>query len=106
MSTRLATRLAASVLLATATAACGVGTIGDDEPAGTPDAVPEPRAVDVEGPAILPHVQRFANAACGATYACTISTYNGHQPTASRALDILASDVYGKGPRSDKSIDA
>ncbi|MBA3456987.1 MAG: hypothetical protein H0T42_28115 [Deltaproteobacteria bacterium] len=40
-------------------------------------------------------MQLFANASCGATDACTISTYTGHTPTASRALDILVSDVYG-----------
>ena len=64
----------------------------------------EPREVDIEGPAVLAHVQKFANAVCGATGACTISTYNGHSPTASRAIDILVSDVYGKVPTDDNAL--
>ncbi len=99
------------MLFATASAACGVGTIGDEgEPAGGGgggggvDAPPAPRTVDVEGPDILPHVQRFANAACGATGACTMLTYVGHSPVASRALDILVSDEYGKRPIDDNEL--
>lgn len=97
----MATRLAACVLFATG---CGVGTIEDGEPGTTPDAAAEPRTVDIEGPDVLPHVQKFANAACGATTACTISTYSGHTPTAARALDILVSDVYGKRPTDDNEL--
>lgn len=103
----MATRLAVCVLLATASGACGVGTIETGEPGEpgtTPDAAAEPRTVDIEGPAVLPHVQKFANAACGATAACTISTYNGHTPTAARALDILTSDVYGKRPTDNNAL--
>ncbi len=109
MITRLASRLAACVLFATLASACGVGTIedgtaGPDASDAASDAAAEPRAVDIEGPAVLPHVQRFANAACGATDACTISTYNGHTPTAARALDILVSDVYGKRPTDNNAL--
>jgi hypothetical protein len=41
-------------------------------------------------------VQAFANTACGVLGACTPSTYEGHQPTADRAVDILVSDEYGQ----------
>ena len=61
-------------------------------------------AVTIEGPAVLAHVQKFANAVCGATEACTISTYNGHSPTAARAIDILVSDVYGKVPTDGNKL--
>src|SRR5687767_887444 len=76
------------------------GSIDDD--AG-PDAG-APRTVEITGPAVLAHVQMFANAVCGATEACTISTYNGHSPSASRALDILVSDVYGKRPTDNNAL--
>jgi peptidoglycan DL-endopeptidase CwlO len=80
---------------ALATFACS-GTI-DGATGGGDDSEPPPAGmVDIEGPQVLSHVQVFANAACTDTGACTISTYEGHQPTASRALDILASDVYGE----------
>ena len=78
------------------------GEIGGDMPG--PDAQNPPRMVDIEGPAVLPHVQKFADAVCGATDACTISTYSGHHPTASRALDILASDAYGKRPSDGNAL--
>lgn len=68
------------------------------------DEIAPPREVEIEGPAVLPHVQRFANAVCGATDACTISTYNGHHPVAERALDILVSDVYGQLPSDDNAL--
>ena len=101
----MATRLAACVLIATMASACGVGTIEDGEPGTSPDAAhAEPRTVEIEGPDVLPHVQTFANAACGATTACTISTYAGHQPTASRAIDILVSDVYGKRATDNNAL--
>ena len=100
--------LAVLLLATSASAACVTGSIE-----GSPDPGPEPGLpgggggsggggggspvpVEVQGPAVLPHVQAFANAVCGATGACTISTYNGHSPNASQALDILASDAYGQ----------
>jgi hypothetical protein len=90
-------------LLASALAISCTGAIDDGAGTGTPDAAP-PKSVVIEGPAVLQHVQRFANAVCGATDACTISTYNGHQPTASRALDILVSDVYGRVPADGNKL--
>ena len=60
--------------------------------------------VDIEGPDVLPHVQRFADMACASTGACTISTYNGHSPSADRALDLLASDVYGERPSDNNAL--
>lgn len=87
-------------LLAIALGACGVGDVDGSDP---DPAEPDP-AVDITGPAVLPHVQRFANAACGATTACTISTYDGHHPVAARALDLLASDVYGSLPGDDNAL--
>jgi len=82
----------------------GDGTIepgpgGPDGPDGGP-----PVAVDIQGPSVLPHVQAFANAVCGALGSCTISTYEGHSPTASRAIDILASDVYGEVPTDGNAL--
>lgn len=87
------------------TAACS-GTIDGSEPSGDDAAAPnEPdRVVEIEGPAVLPHVQRFANALCSDTTACAISTYEGHQPVASRALDIRVSDVYGERPTDDNAL--
>lgn len=88
-------------------AACS-GTI--DGPSADGDGgVTEPptggeQTVDIEGPAVLPHVQRFANRVCGATGACSISTYEGHQPVAARALDLLASDVYGERPTDGNAL--
>jgi hypothetical protein len=41
---------------------------------------------------------------CTATGACTVSTYEGHSPTASRAVDILVSDVYGELPSDDNAL--
>ena len=51
--------------------------------------------VNISGPAVLAHVQTFANRACGA-YGCpySVGTYAGHQPTASRAIDLMMSP-YG-----------
>lgn len=70
---------------------------------GTDDHAP-PREVEIQGPPVLPHVQRFANAVCGATDACTISTRNGHHPSAERAIDILVSDAYGQLPSDDNAL--
>jgi len=99
---RLATRLATLVLLFAA--AC-TGTIDRDAvgDGGPGDSAPG-RTVDITGPAVLPHVQRFADAVCGATDACTISTYEGHQPVAARAIDILVSDAYGSVPSDDNAL--
>ncbi len=80
------------------------GSLGPDAGASPVDAVNVPRTVEVEGPAILPHVQAFANAVCTDVSACTISTYVGHSPVASRALDILASEVYGERPADDNVL--
>ena len=81
------------VLFAACSGTIGTETGGDDDDDMPP---PTPKTVDIEGPEVLPHVQRFANAACTDLDTCRISTYNGHSPTASRALDILVSDVYGQ----------
>jgi hypothetical protein len=93
------------LLLATALAmsACA-GTIDGDEP-DNPDNPDKPaKTVTIEGPAVLAHVQRFANAMCTATDACTVSTYAGHSPTASRAIDILVSDAFGKRPSDNNAL--
>jgi hypothetical protein len=82
-------------LLAIALVGCA-GTVDDGTGTETPD--PMEKVVDIEGPDVLPHVQHFANLVCGTFDACHISTYEGHSPTASRAIDILVSDVYGKVP--------
>lgn len=86
-------------------AACS-GTIEGDTAAtdGGAAAPPEERVVEIEGPAVLPHVQRFANAVCTATGACDMLTYEGHQPVAARAIDILASDVYGERPTDGNAL--
>jgi hypothetical protein len=72
----------------------------DAMPSGSGSAM----TVDITGPDVLPHVQRFANAMCGATTACTIGTREGHHPTADRAIDILVSDVYGKTPTDGNAL--
>jgi peptidoglycan DL-endopeptidase CwlO len=90
------------LLLASAVAiSCScTGTIDDG-----PDAPEGPeRPVRIEGPAVLVHVQRFANTVCGATEACTISTYDGHHPSAARAVDILVSDDYGRAPTDHNKL--
>jgi hypothetical protein len=69
-----------------------------------PDAGGEQKTVDIIGPDVLPHVQRFANAVCTATDACTIATREGHSPTADRALDILVSDAFGKRPTDGNAL--
>lgn len=61
----------------------------------TPDegALPDlgnPAAVNIGGPAVRAHVQSFANAACsqvGCPY--EVGTYDGHDPSADRALDMM-----------------
>ena len=100
---RSATSCLQCVILA-ALAGC-TGAIGDADD-GSTDPPPEqpPPDVEITGPAVLPHVQRFANAACAAVGACTASTYEGHQPTASRALDLLVSDAFGSLPSDDNAL--
>ncbi|MEO8705927.1 MAG: hypothetical protein ABI867_38200 [Kofleriaceae bacterium] len=60
--------------------------------------------VDIEGPTVLPHVQHLADLVCGTFDACQISTYEGHDPVAARAIDILVSDVYGQVPSDDNAL--
>src|SRR5262245_5582123 len=74
------------------------GDTGDGGDTGGMGEDAEPVPVTIEGPDVLPHVQTFANKVCGYAGACTISTYVGHHPDASRAVDILVSDQYGKVP--------
>ena len=52
-------------------------------------------AVDIDGPWVRDHVQRFADLACGSVDACATSTYEGHHPSSDLALDIRTSSVYG-----------
>ena len=60
--------------------------------------------VDITGPAVLPHVQQFADEMCAATGACTIGTRDGHHPTANRAIDILVSDSFGTLPTDNNAL--
>ena len=98
-------RIALATVLAML-AACS-GTLDSGDPGSSTDATttgdPD-RVVDITGPTVLPHVQVFANRVCAATGACSISTYEGHSPTASRAVDILASDVYGDRPTDNNAL--
>lgn len=65
------------------------------EPAN-PDA-PAPggpvKPIKITGPAVRPHVQGFANAACAAVSGCpyTVGTRVGHDPSADRAIDMMMS---------------
>lgn len=60
--------------------------------------------VVINGPPVLPHVQAFADAACAAVGACTVSTYEGHDPSADRAIDTLVSDAFGQVPSDDNAL--
>jgi hypothetical protein len=85
------------------------GGTPDDGPADDPGAGPSddgggPISTAIEGPGVLPHVQDFADAACGAVDSCHPSTYDGHQPVAARALDNLVSDEYGQYPSDDNAL--
>ena len=85
--------------------ACSGAIDGDPGSAttnGGGDTMDQP--VDIVGPDVLPHVQAFANAACGTLDACHPSTYVGHSPSAERALDILVSDAYGSVPSDDNAL--
>jgi hypothetical protein len=55
-------------------------------------------AVYVSGGPVLSHVQAYADSVCYYTGGCSISTYEGHHPERSRALDNLASNSYGSYP--------
>lgn len=85
--------------------ACGAREPPPDPPASGEDTPPSPIGsspeVEVQGPAIEPQVQAFANDVCAVVGACTLSTYAGHSPTAELALDILTSDEYGEMPTDD-----
>jgi hypothetical protein len=54
--------------------------------------------VDIDGPAVQPHVQVFADDVCEAEGECRASTYEGHSPSADLSLDLLTSAVYGALP--------
>jgi hypothetical protein len=95
-------QLATAVALVLSAAACTGAIDMDDGVDAGGSAAPVP--VDITGPEVLPHVQRFADAVCGATGACTIGTRDGHHPSAARALDILVSDVYGELPSDDNAL--
>lgn len=86
------------VAIALALAGCA-GTVEGETPAD-----PMEKVVDIQGPTVLPHVQHFANLVCGTFDACTIITYEGHSPTASRAIDILVSDAFGKVPSDGNAL--
>jgi hypothetical protein len=98
-------------LLAAVLGAC-TGTIevsgsgpGSDATGGAADGSPDPvDHVVIEGPPVLPHVQAFADAACAATGACQPSTYEGHHPSADRAIDTLMSEEYGTLPADDNAL--
>lgn len=59
----------------------------------TNDAPANAPFVKINGPGVRGHVQAFANAACAAVGGCKfqVGTYNGHQPTADRAIDMMQS---------------
>lgn len=73
------------------------------------DSPPPPPAtsggtVDIEGPAVQPHVQAFIDDACASVGACRASTYVGHQPQADLALDIPSGEGYGKLPTDNHAF--
>jgi hypothetical protein len=51
----------------------------------------------ISGLWVYDHVQSFANSACSNVGVCAASTYNGHHPNASRALDLMIGS-YGSWP--------
>jgi peptidoglycan hydrolase-like protein with peptidoglycan-binding domain len=57
-----------------------------------------PDSEGVSGGSVLAHVQSFAAAVCSTTGACAASTYPGHDPDLTRALDILVSSAFGVSP--------
>ncbi|MBS1118630.1 MAG: Group surface immunogenic protein [Deltaproteobacteria bacterium] len=105
---RHATCVALLTLAGVAGPAC-TGTIEGSPPMAGSDATPDAapgmgRTVEIIGPAVLPHVQAFADAACNAVGACHPSTYVGHDPSADRALDTLVSDAYGSVPSDNNAL--
>jgi len=94
-----ASAVACSLVLTVA--ACTGGIDGDDANADASNAAAN---VDITGPDVLPHVQRFANEVCAATGACTIGTREGHHPTADRAIDILVSKAFGQTPTDNNAL--
>ncbi len=89
------------------TAACTgvVESGGADAGAGADTSSGEiEKVVVIDGPPVLPHVQKLANLVCGTLGACTMLTYAGHHPTAARAIDILVSDAYGKVPTDNNAL--
>lgn len=89
--------------IAVAIAGC-TGEIDGPGGPGDPGETEMPPHVDIEGPEVLPHVQHLADLVCGTFAACQISTYEGHDPVAARALDILVSEVYGEVPSDDNAL--
>lgn len=77
-----------------------------DDPSA-PKPTPTPNGggtVDIEGPAVRPHVQVFADDACKLQAACRASTYAGHQPSADLALDFPSGEDYGKLPTDNHAF--
>ncbi len=112
MPSRLASAVAFSTLLVACTGAIdddmtgggGGAGAGGGGGGGSGSGSGSSVEVDITGPDVLPHVQRFANAVCGTTGACTIGTRDGHHPSAERAIDILVSDAFGKLPSDDNAL--
>lgn len=78
-----------------------ISTLGSEEgrAAEEPDDDAPPEADReaegwVSGLWVYDHVQIFSNNACRYVGACSNGTYNGHHPSASRALDLMVSS-YG-----------
>ena len=90
-----------AIVVAIVGAGCTADIVDSPGP-GDPGGTPTP--VTITGPDVLPHVQAFADAACGALHTCMISTYEGHHPTATRALDTLVSDAYGERPTDNNEL--
>jgi hypothetical protein len=103
---RLASAVACCSLLVVAgcTGAIDDDMTGGDGSGGSGSGSGSSVAVDITGPDVLPHVQRFADAVCGTTGACTIGTRDGHHPSAERAIDILVSDAFGKVPSDNNEL--
>lgn len=102
---RLASAVAFSLLAACTGAIDGGDDVATDAgPSGSGSGSGSAMHVEITGPDVLPHVQRFANEMCAATGACSIGTRVGHHPSAERALDILVSDVYGKTPTDNNAL--
>lgn len=102
------------LIVAASFTACSDGAIGDGDDLGSPEDMspvtnldlkegraaeePEDTENDVEdrtaegtisGLWVYDHVQAFSNGICRYVSACNASTYNGHHPSASRAVDVM-----------------